>query len=1371
MIKNDQINFAENDFESQGIDVSIVIATMDRAVLLDRMLASVPGAASGIKYEIIVIHGPSKDNTAEVLKKHKVDAVYEEATNLGPGKHSWPELYNFGFSVAKGRWSMYASDDIIFCPDCLTNAVNYLKGSRDENIAGGIFFYKNTLAEEGWDSFGIDFTSGQKLLCNYGLIDTNVYRQVGGLDAAYKFYCADTDLCCRLYSSGKILVPLAGSKVVHNNVLDRQKQSNLAESKNDIELCKKRWKDFVGTERPDPRRLIWQENFVEAYNISSEMANVPAAIDHFWHGLGLLAYSGYDRARQAFLRAIDGRCDHWLILWLTAQSAFHSGHKGLALKAASAVCKLNPRFEPAKEFAQKLTAVAQSKKAHINASQIDTGENDERKQEACQEPTRLAGSKTVLLAFSKDRAMQLEAALRSFYSCCSDSGSVDVKVIYAVSDKINQRHYAQLRGEYIGVSFIEEGDFKSDVLDAVDGYEYVLFMVDDNIFVRDFSVGSIRNALCSTPAAIGFSLRLGENIVHHYSRYKPQTVPQLVPVEGQICKYDWTRAEGCFRYPLEVSSSLYRIKDIIELLRSAEYNNPNTFEAALSENISQFVRNNELLCFRKSAAFCNPVNIVQDVCKNNRHGDKPQYTASNLDSLFGGGYRIDVDKFRGFTPISCHQEVDYNFIDIGSITRVKATGEQACVMDRPQGAGEFSGAGQNEAGNQSERYKSTGDSRKPPKLSIIMPVYNSEKYLPETLDSILAQDFEDYEIVISDDQSTDRSLQISRAYARNDSRLKVIALPHLGNTLSRVSALLNTDNRSQYIMNHDSDDISLPGKLSKLVKYLDSHPEISIAGTFAEYFDDDGNDRGKPKLESAPERIAMTFHQLNSMINSASMYRRSVLDSIGPYDSSYPAASDYEFFARALMAGHKLKNIPEVLHKIRIHDRSVGSVNSNVQQEYADKVRRKYSEFLFSKINKRKRSTASETDLKNIQIDQIESNIQSISETDKRKLNILQTVEFYYPHIGGAESVVQQISERLAARGHNVTVATTYLPERKFDELNGVKVCQFHVRGNFAHAFQGSDIEAYQQFLLEGDFDIMSNYAAQQWATDLAFLVMDQLRERRVNIISPCGYSALADSRTIQYPQYTDYFNKVLPRVLKLYDAAVYHSSRYQDYEYAQNLGLKNSLVIPNGFAAEEFDCLPNVNFRRKYDITTPFMGLCVANFIAGKGHDRLIEAIRQLNRNDFTLVFVGREGNCFEQLKAQSQNLNIRFCVDIPREDTLAAYHQADMFLLGSYKEASPLVIIEAMATSTPFISTPCGNVTDWPGGAVCEPEDIASNINRLLEDESYRKSLGQQGRQYSREKLTWQRIADHYEELYIKLYNAKSEIMNPSALKEVTT
>lgn len=378
--------------------------------------------------------------------------------------------------------------------------------------------------------------------------------------------------------------------------------------------------------------------------------------------------------------------------------------------------------------------------------------------------------------------------------------------------------------------------------------------------------------------------------------------------------------------------------------------------------------------------------------------------------------------------------------------------------------------------------------------------------------------------------------------------------------------------------------------------------------------------------------------------------------------------------------------------------------------------------------------------------------------TPKGYISILFTVEFYYPHIGGSESVIQQLAERLTQRGHKVTVATTRLPERNFSEQNGVTIREFDISGNLATGLHGADAQAYLDFLNTSQFDVVMNYACQQWATDIALLHVIQNRHpQTVYIVAPCGYSALDEDLRPFSSAYSEYFDSILPDILPLYDAVIYHSAMYKDFRYALRHGFSNSHIIPNGVGEDEFEAPVEKDFRKEFDITTRFMGLCVANYYLGKGHSRLIECVRRMNRNDFTLVCIGNQGELLTSLQQKATGLPIRFLSGVSRELTVAAFHTADIILFGSEVEASPLVIIEAKASRTPFVSTDCGNVREWKGGVVCAPEEMYRMANHILNNVHLREQLAEEGWQEWKAKLTWEAVVDQYERLYFELVEQK--------------
>jgi glycosyltransferase involved in cell wall biosynthesis len=345
------------------------------------------------------------------------------------------------------------------------------------------------------------------------------------------------------------------------------------------------------------------------------------------------------------------------------------------------------------------------------------------------------------------------------------------------------------------------------------------------------------------------------------------------------------------------------------------------------------------------------------------------------------------------------------------------------------------------------------------------------------------------------------------------------------------------------------------------------------------------------------------------------------------------------------------------------------------------------------------------------------------------------------------QEAVQRISEGLAARGHLVTVATTYHSKRDFKSLNGVTVEQFDVRGKWMRGFHG-EVGRYKQFVRSFGGDVMMNYAAQQWSADLVFPLLDRLT--CVKVFVPCGYSTLYNWK------WWLYFRR-LPSVLGTYDHVVYLSDNYRDKQFGDRHGIKHFSIIGNGAAEEEFQ-EPRCGFRSEYGITTTRMFLCVSNYGPGKNQGMVLRAYQEANVPDSTLVFIGFEFNDYTnklQSLVQGRNGAVRFLEHVPREKVVAVYHEADLFLFGSLLECFPLVILEAMASRTPFISTNVGCVNSLPGGVVVSSvEEMAKTLAKLAQADEDWKILSEAGRKAWEKNYRWDKIVDQYEALYMRVF-----------------
>ena len=235
---------------------------------------------------------------------------------------------------------------------------------------------------------------------------------------------------------------------------------------------------------------------------------------------------------------------------------------------------------------------------------------------------------------------------------------------------------------------------------------------------------------------------------------------------------------------------------------------------------------------------------------------------------------------------------------------------------------------------------------KAPKISVLMPAYNSEKYIAEAIESILNQTFKDFEFIIVNDGSTDKTAEIIEKYAKKDARIRFI-----NNTKNQgIIAALNPGFamcRGEYIARMDSDDISLPERFAKQVKYMDQHPGCGVCSSWAEKF-------GPNIAENRVLTYMPTVKLLDFVIygdkvcNPGSMIRRSVLvDNNIKYNPEYKHAEDYAFWVEVCKHS-EIHNLQEVLLKYRWHDENVSVMHKKTQMECAERIRKNILSVLLS---------------------------------------------------------------------------------------------------------------------------------------------------------------------------------------------------------------------------------------------------------------------------------------------------------------------------------------------------------------------------------------------------------------------------------------
>ena len=226
-------------------------------------------------------------------------------------------------------------------------------------------------------------------------------------------------------------------------------------------------------------------------------------------------------------------------------------------------------------------------------------------------------------------------------------------------------------------------------------------------------------------------------------------------------------------------------------------------------------------------------------------------------------------------------------------------------------------------------------------VSVILPAYNAQDTIAESIDSILNQSFRDFELIVINDGSTDATEKVIAQY--DDSRIRYFANP--GNqgliyTLNRGLEL----SQGKYIARMDADDISLPARFEKQVRILEEHPEIIVCGTQIKGF---GLSKASKYIFTAKEKSGELKYWLLKypcFAHPSVMIRRQVLTEHHIcYDKDYLHAEDYKLWVDLSSYGD-FYNIQEVLLRYRISDTQITQKNNFKQAEGARKCRREYIE-------------------------------------------------------------------------------------------------------------------------------------------------------------------------------------------------------------------------------------------------------------------------------------------------------------------------------------------------------------------------------------------------------------------------------------------
>lgn len=234
-----------------------------------------------------------------------------------------------------------------------------------------------------------------------------------------------------------------------------------------------------------------------------------------------------------------------------------------------------------------------------------------------------------------------------------------------------------------------------------------------------------------------------------------------------------------------------------------------------------------------------------------------------------------------------------------------------------------------------------------PKITVLMPVYNGDRFLRPAIESVLSQDFDDFELMIVDDGSTDDSVEIVRSY--KDARIRLLQNSQNLGIVGALQAGLQAA-RGEYVARLDADDVCCAGRLRLQAAFIDDHPSIMVLGGACEQIDAAGALVGAYSGPTEPILVEWELLFQNPLIHSTVMYRRAEILKIGGYRSGFPHAEDYDLWRRVSVAKpESIAQLKTPLIQFRKHPSQITASHRTTMAATADAIAKTNTERLLGR--------------------------------------------------------------------------------------------------------------------------------------------------------------------------------------------------------------------------------------------------------------------------------------------------------------------------------------------------------------------------------------------------------------------------------------
>lgn len=206
-----------------------------------------------------------------------------------------------------------------------------------------------------------------------------------------------------------------------------------------------------------------------------------------------------------------------------------------------------------------------------------------------------------------------------------------------------------------------------------------------------------------------------------------------------------------------------------------------------------------------------------------------------------------------------------------------------------------------------------------PLISVVMPVYNAQKYIRDAIESILCQSFKQFEFIIVMDKSTDKTKAIIKSYASKDARIRMVI-----NESHNIATMLNYGiglAKTNIIARMDADDISMPNRLELQYGLLTKSDNVAVVGANIIIMDTDGNEVAIRKYPVLSREIKDSLFKYSGFAHPLTMFKKQMFDEVGGYNPIFSPTEDLDLWFR-LGARYEFQSIPKLLLKYRVYDLS-----------------------------------------------------------------------------------------------------------------------------------------------------------------------------------------------------------------------------------------------------------------------------------------------------------------------------------------------------------------------------------------------------------------------------------------------------------------